>query len=430
MSDAPIFAQRTLAWLLGVGGASFVLAIMLIVFGEDLLPTSTVEANAYSESAIGHKAFAETLRQLGIPVLISRGESLMKAGPSDLLVVAEPPVEMKDDAYLSELLKADRVLFVLPKWRASRDATNPSWAGRVARLSSSDVNDALRVVAPGATTRAEPHRIDWRPGRFGRNATLTEPQLIVSDALTPIIDSSLGQLLSEVEDSHGRIWVLSDPDLISNRGLRKGDNAMIAVGIIQALMPEGGTVIIDEVIHGFRRDPSVWRAMLEFPIILITINALAASVILIWAATGRFGSPAPVEPPLKAGKTTLIGNAAGLLRFGGHAAEILRRYLAVTIGEVARRVHAPAHLADRALDEWLDRIGQVRNVGAAAAALRRDAEQATLPGRVDDRRVLHVARALYSWKQEMLHGSGDDTHGQRSPEAAGAQGRRRSGRGH
>ena len=430
MSAAPVFAKRTLVWLLGVGGASFLLAIVLIAFGEDLLPTSTVEANAYSESAIGHKAFVETLQHLGIPVLVSRGDSTLKAGPSDLVIVAEPPAEMKDDAYLLELLSAERVLFILPKWRAARDPTSPSWAGQVARLSSTDVNEVLRIVAPGYTARPEPSSVDWKPGHFGRSATLTEPQLIVSEGLTPIIDGSLGQLLGEVADSHGQIWVLSDPDLLSNRGLQKGDNAVIAVGIIQALLPEGGTVIVDEVIHGFRRDPSVWRALFEFPIILITINALAAAAILMWAATGRFGSPAPVEPPLKAGKATLIGNAAGLLQFGGHAAEILARYLGLTFGDVARRVHAPAQLADGALDQWLDRIGKVRNVHDAAAALRRDAEQAMAPGRVDDRRVLHVARSLYSWKQEMLHGSGDDTLGQRRPEAAGPQGRRRSGRGH
>jgi hypothetical protein len=430
MSATPVFAQRTLVWLLGVGSASFLLAMALIAFGEDLLPTSTVEANAYSESAIGHKAFVETLEQLGIPVLVSRGDSMLKAGPSDLLIVAEPPAEMKDDAYLLELLSADRVLFVLPKWRAARDPTNPSWAGQVARLSSTHVNEVLSIVAPGYTVRPEPMSVDWKPGRFGRGATLTEPQLIVSERLTPIIDGSLGQLLGEVADSHGQTWVVSDPDLLSNRGLQKGDNAIIAVGIIQALLPEGGTVIVDEVIHGFRRDPSVWRALFEFPIILITINALAAAAILIWAATGRFGSPTPVEPPLKAGKETLIGNAAGLLQFGGHAGEILARYLTLTFGDVARRVHAPAQLADGALDQWLDRIGKVRNVQNAAAALRRHAEQAMVPGRVDNRRVLHVARSLYSWKQEMLHGSGDDTLGQRRPEAADPQGRRRSGRGH
>ncbi len=430
MNTAPIFAQRTVVWLLGVGGVSFLLAIVLIAFGEDLLPTSTVEANAYSQSAIGHAAFVETLQRLGIPVLVSRGDSLMKAGPSDLVVVAEPPVEMKEDSYLLELLAADRVLFVLPKWRAVPDPTNRRWAGQVARLSTSDVNEVLKIVAPGYSTTAEPHRIDWKPGRFGLGATLTEPQLVVSDGLSPIIDSSRGQLLGEVEDGYGRIWVLSDPDLISNRGLQKGDNAIIAVGIIQSLMPAGGTVIVDEVIHGFRRDPSVWRALFEFPVILVTINALAAAAILIWAATGRFGSPAPVEPPLKAGKTTLIGNAAGLLHFGGHAAEILARYLAVTFGEVARRVHAPAHLVDSALDQWLDRIGRARHVRAAAAVLRRDAELAAVLGRADDRRLLHVARDLYSWKQEMLHGSGDDTLGQRPPETASPQGRRRSGRGH
>jgi len=430
MSTAPVFAQRTLAWLLGIGGASFLVAMVLIAFGEELLPTSTVEANAYSESAIGHKAFVETLQRLGIPVLTSRGDSAMKAGPSDLLIVAEPPMEMKEDAYLLDLLAADRVLFVLPKWRAAADPAKPRWAGQVARVSLSAVNEILGIVAPGRSVRAEPYRIDWKPGGSGREATLAEPQLVVSDGLMPIIDSNLGQLLGEVEDSNGRIWVLSDPDLISNRGLRQGDNAVIAVGIIQALLPEGGTVIVDEVIHGFRRDPSVWRALFEFPIILVTINALAAAAILIWAATGRFGSPVPVEPPLKAGKTTLIGNAAGLLRFGGHAAEILGRYLAVTFGEVARRVHAPAQLADSGLDQWLDRIGKARNVRTAAAALRRDAEHAAVHGRGDDRRILHVARNIYEWKREMLHGSGDDTLDQRPPEAASPQGRRRSGRRH
>ncbi len=88
---APVFAQRTIVWLIAVGGLSFLSAIVLIAFGEDLLPTGTVQANAYSESAIGHMAFVETLRALGIPVLVSRSDSALKAGPNDLLIVAEPP---------------------------------------------------------------------------------------------------------------------------------------------------------------------------------------------------------------------------------------------------------------------------------------------------------------------------------------------------
>jgi hypothetical protein len=411
MTTSPVFAQRTVVWLFAVGGLSFVCAMVLILFGEDLLPTSTVEANAYSESAIGHKAFVETLQQLGIPVLVSRSDSLMKAGPRDLLVVAEPPPEKAEDEYLLGLLEANSVLLVLPKWRATADLTNRRWAGQVVRTPVTAAEEVLRIVVPGARTKVLDHALERDAPRFGGNAVLARPQLMESDRLTPVIDGGSGLLLGEVEGSDGRIWVLSDPDLLSNHGLHRGDNARIAVGMVQALLPRGGTVIVDEVIHGFRRDPSVWRALFEFPIIIITVNAFAAMIVLVWVAAGRFGAPAPVEPPLKAGKATLIGNAAGLLQFGGHAGEMLGRYLAVTFGDVARRVHAPAQLDDAALDQWLDRIGRARRAQAAAATLRREAELAVGRGRADERRLLHVARDLYRWKQEMLHGTGDDSRG-------------------
>jgi len=430
MTAAPVFAQRTIVWLFAVGGLSFLCTIVLVVFGEDLLPTSTVQANAYSQSAIGHMAFVETLRALGIPVLVSRSDSALKAGPNDLVIVAEPPAEQKDDEYLLGLLEADRVLLVLPKWVAAADFTNRQWAKQVYRLPSENADDILHIVASHGSTKIVQREIGWRSNRFGGEASLAQPQLMTADGLMPIIDSNLGVLLGEAEDSYGRLWVLSDPDLISNQGLKHGDNAVIAVGVVQELLPAGGSVIVDEVIHGFRRDPSVWRALFEFPIIIITINAFAAVAVLLWSATGRFGSPIPSEPPLKAGKTTLIGNAAGLLQFGGHSVEILGRYLTVTFADVASRVHAPAQLAGAALDQWLERIGKARHVRAAPAQLRREAELATAAGRADDRRLLHIARDLHRWKREMLHGSGDDSLGRRSAEATTAQGGDRAGRRH
>jgi Domain of unknown function (DUF4350) len=430
MTAAPVFAQRTILWLIAVGGLSFVCAIALIVFGEDLLPTSTVQANAYSESAIGHMAFVETLRALGVPVLVSRSDSAVKAGPNDLLVVAEPPAEQKDDEYLRGLLEADRVLLVLPKWVASADFKNRHWARQVYRLPSEQADDILHIVASRGVTRIVQREIDWNRNPYGGEASLAQPQLMTADELTPIIDSNLGVLFGKVDNSYGRLWVLSDPDLISNEGLKRGDNAVIAVGMVQELLPKGGSIIVDEVIHGFRHDPSVWRALFEFPIIIITINALAAVAVLLWSATGRFGSPVPLEPPLKAGRTTLIGNAAGLLQFGGHTTEILGRYLAATFADVARRVHAPAQYAGAALDLWLERIGKARHVRSAPAELRREAELATAGARADDRRLLHVARDLYRWKQEMLHGSGDDSLGRRTAEATTAQGGDRAGRRH
>lgn len=404
MTSAPAFSQRMVAWLIGVGGLSFLCTILLIAMGEDLFPTSTAQANTFSESAIGHKAFVETLRRLGTPVLVSRSDTAAKAGPRDLVVVAEPPAEMKDDAYLKDLLAHDNVLLVLPKWWALPQLAKRGWAEEVVHTSLSEVNEVLNLVAPGGIVATVQGEIAWSENRFGREPIITQTQLMSSSDLTPVIAGNRGILLAGAKANDGRLWVLSDPELISNQGLRRGDNAVIAIGMIEQLLPQGGTVIFDEVIHGFRRDPSLWQALFEFPFVIITLNALAAIAILIWAATGRFGAPVPDEPALKAGKTTLIGNAAGLLRFGGHAAEVLGRYLALTISDVARRVHAPAELAGAALDDRLERIGRARHVHRGPTQLRRDAEAAVAAASADERRLLHIARDLHQWKQEMLHG--------------------------
>src|SRR6202008_4287512 len=108
------------------------------------------------------------------------------------------------------------------------------------------------------TTKTVQPEIDWKGSRFDGKASLAQPQLMTADGLKPIIDSNLGVLLGEAVDSYGRLWVLSDPDLISNQGLKRGGNAVIAVGMVQELLPAGGSGIVDEVIHGFRHDPSVW----------------------------------------------------------------------------------------------------------------------------------------------------------------------------
>ena len=427
MSAPTVFAGRTIAWLVVVGGLSFAAALVLIVVGEDLFPSSTVEANAYSQSAIGYKAFVETLQQLGTRVLVSRSDSVPKTRSGDLLIVAEPPPSRADDSYLGELLDADRVLLVLPKWEAVPSLSDHRWAGVVFRLPTGEVADILRRAVPDGDV-VTPGAVTWGSNDFGAPATIDQPQLIKSKTLIPVVADEHGTLLGYMPRSN--LWVLSDPDLLSNVGLRRGSNAVLAVGIVDRLRQENGGVVIDEVIHGFRLDPNLWRTMFEYPFVFVTLNALAALLVLLWAAMGRFGAPLPVTPPLKAGKTTLIGNAAGLLTYGGHAGAVLRRYLAVTVGDVAQRVHAPARLGEAETADWLERVGKARNVRMTPAVLRHDAESAAAGGHPDGRRLLQAARNLYRWKQEMLHGPGDDSIGRRTSEAGAAQGGGRAGGGH
>ncbi len=411
MAQQAAFSPTTVFWLIAVGLLSFAGAAYFMIYGEEGT-TTTARANAFSHSAIGHRAFVETLRRLDIRVLVSRNNSAAKAGRSTLLIVAEPGARTYTDETINDLLTAETVLFVLPKWEGRPDEAKPQWLKSAAQLPRAHVQKTLRHVVPDGKVRRVKAPVSWETGPLGVTPTLSAPQLMETTQLRPVVTSDQGLLVGELVRGEQRIWILSDPDILSNHGLGRGDNAVLALSLIDALRPAGGAVIIDETIHGFRQEPSLWRAMFEFPFVLPTIQAVAAIVALMWAATGRFGAPIPAKRPLEAGKAALIDSMAGLLQYGGHGPEILRRYLTVTLRDVARRLHAPRDLEETALIEWVDRVGEARGVQAKYGTLRREAEAIIAVASADNSRLTQAARNLHRWKQGIINGPGDDRLGQ------------------
>lgn len=404
MAARTTFSPVTVTWLIAVGLVAFAGAIYFSVFGG-AGAGPTAGANSYSHSAIGHRAFVETLRSLDIPVLVSRNDSTAKADRSTVLVIAEPHGASDSRNTIRELLTAETVLFVLPKWKGVQNDDEPRWLKSATLISPARVESMLRHVAPGATIRRIEAPLSWKPGPFGVAPTLAAPQLMKTTYLKPIVASDRGMLVGELIRGTRRIWVLSDPDLLSNHGLGRGDNAVLAVRLIEGLRRDGGTVIIDETIHGFHREANLWRAIFELPFVATTIIAVVAVAALMWAAVGRFGAPVPVRRPLTAGKTALIDNMAGLLQYGGHGPEIIRRYVSNTLRHVAKRLHAPRKLGEDALIDWVDRVGAARGVSATYRDLRIDAEHLPRAARADSPRLARAARNIYRWKQEMINGS-------------------------
>ena len=429
MSEQGAFTQKTVAILVAVGVLSFAGAAYFTIFGEDLRTKRTIGANSYSYSAIGHRALVETLRRLDVPVLISRNNTASKVGSTSVLLIAEPVALNRNDKRLAEMLNAPITLMVLPKRYGFRAVQNRRWLGSANLLPSGAVERTLRnAVWDGRIVRPTGD-VEWRSNRFGATPTLEAPQLMTARLLRPIIGSDEGMLLGELRRGFRRIWILSDPDLLSNHGIDAGDNAVLAIQIIETLRPRGGTLIIDETIHGFRLDPNLWRTFFEFPYVIATIQAVAALIVLLWAATARFGAPAPAKRPFEAGKAALINNTARLLERGGHAKDIFKRYLEVTLRDVAHRVHAPRHLGDEALIDWLDRVGKAHGVTSTYRSVRQRAERLTATSGTDNVRTARAARNLHRWKQEMLHGPAGHSDGQQPTQGTGQKDRRRPGRG-
>lgn len=427
MATQGAFTQRTVTILVAVGVLSFAGAAYFTIFGEDLRTKRTVGANSYSYSAIGHRAFVETLRRLEIPVLISRNNTAAKAGANSVLVVAEPIAQGRNDKRMAEWLNTPITLIVLPKRYGFKDTLNRQWLGSANLLPKGTVEHTLRNVVWDSGIVRPDGPVAWRSNRFEASPDIETPQLMTARLLKPIVGSDQGMLLGELRRGYRRIWVLSDPDVLSNHGIESGDNAVLAVGVINALKPRDGVVIVDETIHGFRLDPSLWRTFFEFPYVIATIQAVAALIVLLWAATGRFGAPASVKRPFEAGKAALINNTARLLERGGHAKDIFRRYLEVTLKDVAHRVHAPRHLDGEALIDWLDRVGKAHGVTTTYRSVRQRAERLTAASGADGTRTARAARNLHRWKQEMLHGPAGHSDGQHPTQRTDQKDRRRPG---
>lgn len=408
MRESTPFSPQTVGWLVGLGFLAFFGALLMNVLGGDRA-TRTAEANPFSHSAIGHAAFVETLRASGVPTVVSRADSHLRAS-GNLLVLAEPPGG-SDPALLDELLGAGRVLVVLPKWTGAIDRDNPRWLAYAELRSAADVDALLERVAPDAEVVRTETAGGWSRNAAGATPTASPLQLVRSESIEPLVAGPQGVLLGAVRNAEGRVWVLSDPDVLNNHGLGKGDNAAFAVDVVRKLLPRGGAAVFDATAHGFERTPSLWRALFGFPFVIATIITAATVAVLMWAAAGRFGAPRPPRPPFEAGKAKLIRNTATLLNFGGHAPELLARYFRASLRDVARRVHAPRHLDEAGLLTWLDNVADARGIGWRASDLARQAEGA--PGAVppDDPRIAHTAYAIYRWKREMIDGPG------RHPEA-------------
>ena len=351
----------------------------------------------------------ETLRGLGLPVVVSQHWGAAQEGESTLLLLLEPQ-SFSDDSgqFLNDALAGTGdALLVLPKWIGVPKLGNPGWVDRVLPVPDVAVERLLLDIEVEGTVVHVPgdENCVWETGPFGYAPFLSDAQLLRSEDVTPIIACDEGILLGEIRREEGRLWVLSDPDLLSNHGLAKGDNARLLAAVVQRFLPPGGGVVIDETLHGYIASASIWRELLRFPLVLTTIQALLAGALLLWMAVLRFGSPAPAAVGAGPTKEYLIENTADLLLQGGQGAHTLRRYFQTSLQEVAHRLHAPPTLPVEALPDWLEAAGAARGVSTRLGDLGHRIEGAATAGIADAEVLVRLAGDVYTWRKEMMHGA-------------------------
>ncbi|MEM8886150.1 MAG: hypothetical protein AAGD14_18965 [Planctomycetota bacterium] len=411
MTAAP-FSRRSVILLAGSIGVSLIGGLLWAVFGGEIQGTDSIQADSFSRSALGHHAFVELLRELDIDTLVSRNRSGSRAGKRALLLIAEPVVGsgLREGMLRDQVAEARTCLLVLPKWEGTVDKKQNGWVGSVYPVDDAMRDKPLTALGINARVRRLP---DGAAPRWDADIAprLIQPQLLASGDFVPLIASDAGTLLARVRTRYGEVFVLSDPDLLSNHGLSHPGNAIAMLTVLARVRASADQpVVVDETLHGFGREPSVYRALFDFPLLVATLHGVAIVVVLLWAGMGRFGKPEPARPPLGEGQEVLLANTADLLAAGGHAGPALVRYLNFASRETRDALHAPARLGGDELAAWLDRAAAARGITPSMTELRATTRSLDRRRRAGAKReVLLTARSIHRWKEDMIRGRQSDS---------------------
>ncbi|HWD68441.1 MAG TPA: hypothetical protein VG227_10815 [Caulobacteraceae bacterium] len=390
-----------------VGVFAFCALLVLFTYASNLETGDNGGGHALSRSAIGFSGLAAGLRDLGEPVLVSRHK--LPAGRTAGIYVLTPPLAALD-RNVTPMGFGGPVLTVLPKWDAVSD---PSRRGWVAPNPFTPGGLAPTRALPPETLLAKAH-VARRPGEgqailraldnpFGAGQMLRTGPIKSFQTMdlkgwrgwTPVMVDETGATVM-AKAPWGPVYLISDPDLLDNQGLKDLTGFSTALAIVNQMRANGGPVIFDVTLNGLGGQRSALNLLFDPPFLAVTLCLAAAAALAGWQAFCRFGPARRGERALAFGKQALTDNTAALAKLAGKETAMGEPYAALTRDLAARAVGAPRTLTDDALTEFLDRLARRKGSADGLGYLAVVARTAS-----DRGRLLAAARQLYRWRMEM-----------------------------
>ncbi|MBW6526452.1 hypothetical protein KZ813_06325 [Sphingomonas sp. RHCKR7] len=403
MSDtagpARLLAPTTVALLLALGITGFVATLLLSAYAPDWRGRGSAGGHALSDSVTGYSAIVRLAEATGRHPRVVRDvhhfdtEDLLVATPERGSVPIDPVLERRESL---------PTLFVLPKWSTSADAAHAGW-----------------VHVDSLDDRAEPSGVFAPTTRFsiiqrasgGRPLRVATPELAglrlraprpLQAIRAPARSAAFGTLEPIVMDDRGDIvlgrfsdrpiYVLADPDLLDNRGMRDPRTAAAALALLDWMNSnQAQGIAFDVTLNGLAVGASPLKLLFEPPFLALTLTLAVALLLAVLGTAARFGSPRERPRALALGKAALVDNTAALVRQAGREARLGHRYVEVVREAAARAFAAPGRLRGASLDRYLDGLDRRARFTALADAVTA-AEDAT--------DMTRAARALHDWMGE------------------------------
>lgn len=392
------FNVKVVFGLIAAAVIAFGALLVLLAYAEEPAPPGGEGRGAPSRSAVGYAGLVQLVGRFTEARVVRGGDGVES---EDLLVVAL--TGRGGPAAVTELLNRRgprATLLIVPKWLVERDRSHPGWVRaiapvlgpRAAPLLGDDVSIAQVGQSPGDVARGQ---------GFLEGLSLPAPpqvQAVVAGLRSVAALPRGSALLAQIGDQPH--FVLAEPDLVNNHGLRDPARARAAIRLLTALSPTGATGInfdLETNGQGGRRPetPSLLQLAFEPPLLAMTLALFFAALLAGFYGAFRFGPARREQRAIAFGKAALVENSAGLIRLARREARLGGAYADVVRTEAARITGAPAWLGGEKLDAYLDRLGR--------AGEARFTQLAAAVAQANDRTsLMAAARALHEWRRGLV----------------------------
>ena len=364
------FSRGSMLLITGIGILAFIAMLILGAYAPDLRSGKNGGAHALSNASTGFSGLVRLAEATGRQPIIVRSEQMLE---DEELAVITPEHAATDLTDILARRGPRPTLLILPKWWTGQDRQKPGW---VHIESIQHATGPEGVLAPEYKLKVQRVKEKGTPLRTVHPTAVSEigfvapeiTQVISGKQIEPVIVDRGGRIvLGKAKDR--ALYVLADPDLLNNHGVRDAKQAQAALALLDFLnSTDAEFILFDVTANGLGHSRSPLKLAFDPPFLGVTITIFIAMLLAGWQALVRFGEPQRPERAIAFGKAALVDNSAALIRKAGRETQLAPRYVDTIRERAAAAFRLPASLKAAELDARLDALPSRTKFSQLAAA--------------------------------------------------------------
>lgn len=403
VSDNP-FSIRTIALVVLGGALAFLGFLFLMAYAPQIKARGSSGAQPMSKSAIGFYGLYRLSKDTGRLTELGDSEDSW-SNTGFMIVTIQPDTDVERLKRLVAVRRATeetKTLYILPKYLTLPMFTQSGWVQNMGTLEPEWSKELLEVF--GRIRFAEEktpkgNRIVGAEGGEMAGVNIPAPAAAlryIAKGMKPVLIDSGGDIvLGRTDLNNGSAdYILADPDILSNQGLKSPEGARAALAIIDALRHDTKDSVEFDMVLNASGSRNLLQLMFEPPFLALTLAVLAAAMLVGIHAFGRFGPAIPEPRAIPFGKRALADNAAVLIARAGAVKRLGDRYVAMIRESAATALGAGA-LDPQAQERWLADLPVSQSADFATLAAKARAAP-------NSDAMRSAARALYDWRNEVI----------------------------